>query len=77
MKMTRRRLAGLMATTALFTGRAPAQAPSSPKSPGAEPTPKSPPAEPGAARDDFQSAARQLDRVKLARSVEPATRFEA
>jgi hypothetical protein len=68
MKMTRRTLAGLMATPALFTGRAQAQAP---------PSPQSPPAESTAARADFQSAARQLDRVKLARSVEPATRFEA
>jgi hypothetical protein len=65
MKMTRRTLAGLMATPALFTGRARAQAPPSPA------------AEPNAARADFQSAARQLDRVKLPRSVEPAARFEA
>ncbi len=65
MKMTRRTLAGLMATPALFTGPAPAQAPPLPT------------AEPNGARADFQSAARQLDRVKLARSVEPATRFEA
>jgi hypothetical protein len=65
MKMTRRALAGLVAVPALLTEKAPAQAPATAA------------VEPNAARADFQSAARQLAGVKLPRSIEPATRFEA
>jgi hypothetical protein len=64
MKVTRRSLAGILAAPALMSKEAAAQAPAA--------TP-----ELNSAKTDFQSAARQIAEVKLPRSVEPATRFEA
>jgi len=65
MKMTRRKLAGMIAAPALLSRQASAQAPAAASN------------EVSAARGEFQSAARQLAALKIARSVEPAARFEA
>jgi hypothetical protein len=59
--LTRRALAGCIAAPVLLRATAQAQPP-----PAAAP-----------ARGQFQSAALQLAAVKLARNIEPATRFEA
>jgi hypothetical protein len=65
MKMTRRSLAGIIAAPIMLSESGQAQAPAAA------------PPEPNAARTDFQTAARQISALKLPRSVEPATRFEA
>ena len=68
MKVTRRRLAHMLAVTAALPAGVSAQAPAS-----------APPSDAltSAARDEFREAGRALSAVKLPRSVEPATRFEA
>jgi hypothetical protein len=66
MKMTRRTLAGVIAAPAIFRG--PIVKAQTPVTSGAERN---------GARAGFQDAARQLAAVKLPRSVEPASRFEA
>jgi hypothetical protein len=68
MKVTRRRLARMLAVTAALPAGVSAQAPSN-----------APPSDAltNAARDEFREAGRVLAAVKIPRSVEPATRFEA
>lgn len=61
----------MVAGTAVLSGAAIAQAP-----PAATGGPASD-AEVNAARAGFRDAARELAAVKLARGIEPATRFEA
>ncbi|HEV2198299.1 MAG TPA: hypothetical protein VGR73_00650 [Bryobacteraceae bacterium] len=68
MKVTRRSWAGILAVTAALPAGISAQVPSS-----AAPSD----AFTNAARDEFREAGRALSAVKLPRSVEPATRFEA
>lgn len=65
--MTRRALAGALAAPVLLGTRAEGQAPVEvPRDPAL-----------AVARSQFQNGARQLAGVKLARNVEPASRFEA
>jgi hypothetical protein len=75
MKMTRRTLAGLIAAPALFSdkGAVPVKAQAQARTTAPAPAESAV----NAAHADFQSAARQLARVKLPRIVEPVTRFEA
>ncbi|MSV33978.1 MAG: hypothetical protein EXQ47_00025 [Bryobacterales bacterium] len=73
MKMTRRALAGMAALSAVPLTKSAAQAPA--KSAAQAPVPAAAPA--NSATRQFQDAARQLASVKLARTVEPAFRFEA
>ena len=61
----------MVAGTAVLSGAAIAQAP--PAAPGGPASD----AEVNAARAGFRDAARELAVVKLARGIEPATRFEA
>jgi hypothetical protein len=70
MKVTRRKLARILAVTAALPAEVSAQSP-----PANGPTPSD--ALLGATRDEFREAGRALAAVKLPRSVEPATRFEA
>jgi hypothetical protein len=62
MKITRRALAGMAALSAVPLTKSAAQ---------------SPPAQSNTASRPFQDAGRKLASVKLARTVEPVTRFEA
>lgn len=66
-RLTRRALAGWMAAPVFLGASAQAQAP---VTVSADPAVAS-------ARGRYQSAARQLAAVKLARNIEPASRFEA
>jgi hypothetical protein len=66
MKVTRRKMAGLLTISAALPGMVRAQALPANRAVG-----------PDAARGEFREAARALDAVKLPRSTEPATRFEA
>jgi hypothetical protein len=70
MKVTRRKLAGLLTISAALPNMIRAQAPA------ADPAVRTDTSA-NAARNEFREAARALDTVKLPRSVEPATRFEA
>jgi hypothetical protein len=74
MKLTRRRLARMLAISAALPAGASPQVPvrgaASDVTPGAD-------TEVAAARDEFREAARSLAAVKLPRSAEPAARFEA
>jgi len=75
MKMTRRTLAGLIAVPALFSEKAAVPVKAQVQAQAPPPAPAE--SAVNAARTDFQSAARQMARVKLPRIVEPVTRFEA
>lgn len=76
MKMTRRALAGMAALSAVPLTKSAAQAPA--KSAAQAPIPAAARSNAAsAAGRQFQDAARQLASVKLARTVEPAFRFEA
>jgi hypothetical protein len=70
MKVTRRKLAGLLTISAALPNITRAQAPAANLS-------ARPDATADAARGEFREAARVLGTVKLPRSTEPATRFEA
>jgi hypothetical protein len=70
MKVTRRKLAGLLTISAALPGIARAQAPAA--NLAVRPGPSA-----DAARVEFREAAHALGTVKLPRSIEPATRFEA
>jgi hypothetical protein len=74
MKLTRRRLARMLAISAALPAGVSAQVPARGSTSDAAPLAD---AEVSAARDEFREAARSLAAVKLPRSAEPATRFEA
>jgi len=67
--MTRRSMAGIIAAPVILSESGQAQPPAA--------APPEPSSVATLARADFQTAARQIAAVKLPRSVEPATRFEA
>jgi hypothetical protein len=75
MKFTRRKLAHMLTVSAALPMAVRAQQPAG-GSAGSD-TATKPDAAVSAAREEFRGAARALAAVKLARSVEPATRFEA
>lgn len=72
MKLTRRRLARILTISAALPVGALPQVPARGSASDA-----SADTEVSAARDEFREAARSLAAVKLPRSAEPATRFEA
>jgi hypothetical protein len=73
MKLTRRRLARMLTISAAIPAAVSAQSVRGSGSVAAPPSD----AEAASARDEFREAARVLAAVKLPRSAEPATRFEA